>query len=52
MYYILRLKNGGKGSRVDRTHSNSLDEARNFFMNRKQMDEETFNKLYEVSEDE
>ena len=48
MHYILRLKGGGKGSRVDRTESNSLEEAKLFFMSRKQMDEETFNKLYEV----
>lgn len=52
MYYILRLKNGGKGSRVDRTHSNSLEEATLFFISRKQMDRETFNNLYEVNEDE
>ena len=52
MYYILRLKNGGKGSRVDRIESNSLEEAKIFFMRRKQMDEETFDRLYEVTEDE
>jgi hypothetical protein len=51
MYYILRIKDGGKGSRVDRIESNSLEEAKSFFMSRKQMDEETFNKLYEVTED-
>ena len=49
---MLRIKGGGKGSRVDRIESNSLEEAKKFFMNRKQMDEETFDRLYEVKEDE
>tara|TARA_Y100000004_G_scaffold171000_1_gene206553 strand:- start:121 stop:279 length:159 start_codon:yes stop_codon:yes gene_type:complete len=52
MYYILRLKNGGKGSRIDRINSDSLENAKSFFMQRKQMDEKTFNKLYEVTIDE
>ena len=52
MNYILRLKGGGKGSRVDSIPANSLKEAKIFFMSRKQMDEETFDKLYEVTEDE
>ena len=52
VYYMLRIKNGGKGSRVDRIESNSLEEAKIFFMRRKQMDEETFDRLYEVTEDE
>ena len=52
MYYILRLKNGGKGSRVDRVESVSLETAKSFFMERKRMEEETFNKLYEVILDE
>ena len=52
MHYILRLKGGGKGSRVDRVEANSLEDAILFFMSRKQMDEETFNNLYEVEEDE
>ena len=51
MYYILRLAGGGKGSRIDRIESKNLEEAVAFFMNRKQMDRETFNKLYEVTED-
>ena len=51
MYYILRLKNGGEGSRVDRVESNTFEDAKSFFMERKRMDEETFNKLYEVTED-
>jgi len=50
VHYILRIKNGGKGSRIDRIESNSLEEAKLFFMRRKQVDEETFNKLYEVIE--
>ena len=50
MMYKLILK--GAGESIDRIHSNSLEEARMFFMRRKQMDEETFNKLYEVIEDE
>ena len=49
---MLRIKGGGKGSRVDRIESNSLEEAKKFFINRKQMDEETFDRLYEVKEDE
>ena len=52
MHYILRLKGGGKGSRVDRTESDSLEEAVLFFISRKQMDKETFNNLYEVNKDE
>ena len=51
MYYILRLKNGGKGSRVDRVESNSLEEAKHFFMERKRMNEKTFNKLYTVEKE-
>tara|TARA_Y100000593_G_C4212762_1_gene287709 strand:+ start:325 stop:483 length:159 start_codon:yes stop_codon:yes gene_type:complete len=52
MYYILRLKNGGKGSRVDRVEANSFEDAKRFFMERKRMGEKTFNKLYEVTIDE
>jgi hypothetical protein len=52
MHYILRLKNGGKGSRVDRIESVSLKEAKSFFMERKRMNEETFDILYEVNLDE
>ena len=47
----LRLKNE-EHSRSDRIQSNSLKEAKLFYMRRKQMDEKTFNKLYEVTEDE
>ena len=50
-YYTLRLKNE-KHSRVDRISSNNLREAVSFFMRRKQMDEKTFNKIYEVKKDD
>ena len=52
MHYILRLKNGGKGSRVDRIGASTWEDAKLFFMERKSMDEKTFDKLYEVSLDE
>ena len=52
MHYILRIKDGGKGSRIDRHPAESLEEATLFFMSRKQMDRKTFDKLYEVKEDE
>ena len=52
MYYILRLRDVEEGSRVDRVESTSLENAKLFFMERKRMDEETFNKLYEVTLDE
>ena len=52
MHYILRLKNGGKGSRVDRIGASTLEDAKLFFMERKRMDEKTFDKLYEVTLDE
>ena len=48
-YYTLRLLNV-EHDRVDRIQSNSMREAVEFFMNRKRMDKETFNKLYEVTE--
>ena len=51
MFYILRLIGGGRGSRVDRVEANSLEQATNYFIQRKQMDESTFNKLYIVVED-
>ena len=49
-YYILRLKND-EHSRADRIQANSLKEAKQFYMARKQMDKKTFNKLYEVEKD-
>ena len=50
MEYILRLKSDN--SRVDSIKSSSLEEAKLFFMRRKHMDEETFDNLYEVTENE
>ena len=50
MHYILRLKSDH--SRVDSIPAGSLEEAEEIFMSRKQMDRETFNKLYEVTIDE
>ena len=49
-YYILKLKNDEDDNVefIDKIESNSLEEATLFFMSRKQMDEETFNKLYKV----
>ena len=47
MIYKLVLKNSDET--VDRINSNSLEEAKLFFMGRKQMDEESFDKLYEVT---
>jgi len=49
-HYILRLKNE-QHSFADRIQSNSLEEAKSFYMIRKQMDEETFNRLYDVELD-
>jgi|TARA_B100000287_G_scaffold223347_1_gene210735 hypothetical protein len=37
---------------IDRISADSLQEATAFFIGRKQMDEETFNKLYEVKQDD
>ena len=50
MHYVLRLKNK-RHTWADRIQSNSLEEAKSFYMGRKQMDEETFNKLYDVELD-
>ena len=44
--YILRLKSDN--SRVDSIPAGSLKEAKQIYMVRKQMDKETFDKLYEV----
>jgi len=49
MIFGLLLKNSGDV--IDKTHASNLEEAINFFRNRKQMDEKTFNNLYEVKED-
>ena len=48
-YYILRLKSDN--SRVDRIQAKNLKEARENYIMRKQLDEKTFDKLYDVSED-
>ena len=45
-----RLKNE-EHSRADRIQSNSLKEAKLFYMRRKQMDAETFDKLYIIEKD-
>ena len=50
MIYKLQLKNSDEV--VDRIHSDSLENAILFFIRRKQMDENTFNKLYEVKADD
>ena len=50
MFYTLRGKTD-KG-RVDRIQSSSLEEAILFFMRRKQLDEETFHKLFFVELDD
>lgn len=47
--YILILK--GADEVVDKIQSSSLEQAKLFFMQRKQMSEEQFDKLYEVKED-
>ena len=46
--YNLILKNSNEI--IDRTHSTSLEQAKLFFMGRKQMDEKTFDTLYHVEE--
>ena len=50
-HYVLRLKTND-GDIVDRILSESLKEAMEIYVARKQMNEETFNKLYEVTEDD
>ena len=37
---------------VDRVQAHSLKQAKLFFMDRKQMNEKTFDKLYKVKKDE
>ncbi len=48
--YCLILKSSNEI--VDRISSSNLDEAKLFFMGRKQMNEKNFNKLYEVKIDD
>ena len=44
--YILRLKSDN--SRVDSIPAGSLKEAKQIYMNRKQMNEKTFDSLYNI----
>ena len=48
-YYSLKLKISSEV--VDRIQSESLEEAKLFYMGRKQMSEKSFNKIYEVKKD-
>ena len=48
MNYVLRLKTNN--SRVFATNADSLEAATEFFRQGKQMDEQTFNQLYIVTE--
>ena len=50
MYKLILQKDKTKEA-IDKINSDSLEEATLFFMARKQMNEETFNKLYEVIKD-
>tara|TARA_Y100001937_G_scaffold45781_1_gene64324 strand:- start:409 stop:669 length:261 start_codon:yes stop_codon:yes gene_type:complete len=48
MKYVLRLKSSNE--RVFATDANNLDEAREIFMTGKQMDAETFDSMFIVTE--
>ena len=48
MEYILRLKSDN--SRVDSIKASNMEEAKEFFIARKQMDRDTFNGLYKIEE--
>ena len=50
MHYILRL-NKSKTDRVDRIEASDMSEAKSFFMERKRMEEKTFDRLYSVEEE-
>ena len=50
MHYILRLNNK-KSDRVDRIEAIDINEAKSFFMERKRMNKQTFDKLYFVEEE-
>ena len=50
MFYILRLNNT-HSDRVDRLDAKDEEEAKLFFMSRKQMDEQTFDKLYLIEKE-
>ena len=47
MYYALKLKNHSKET-IDRIQASSLEEARAFYIARKQMTPKQFDKLYIV----
>ena len=50
MYYILRLNNKNN-DRADSIQAHSLDEARLYYIKRKQLDEKTFDSIYHIEED-
>ena len=47
MYYVLRLKTTAE--RIDRIKSDNIENAKAFFISRKQMDEKSFDKLFYVT---
>jgi len=47
MYYVLKLKSNDE--QIDRIKSDNTENAKMFFMTRKQMDEESFDKLFYVT---
>ena len=49
MGYILRLNSDN--SRVDRIDAQSMEEARLYFIRRKQLDEKVFDKLYKIEKE-
>mgnify|MGYP003111804723 CR=1 FL=1 len=49
--YVLKLKSESNEV-IDKFNANNFDEAYNFFVRRKVMDEKSFNKLYEVKKHE
>tara|TARA_B100000579_G_scaffold412640_1_gene404543 strand:+ start:707 stop:883 length:177 start_codon:yes stop_codon:yes gene_type:complete len=49
MHYILLLRNSNDFA--DRTNASTIEEATNFFIQRKQMKFDTFHSLYRVVED-
>jgi len=50
MNYILRLNNKNN-DRVDCISAKNLDEAKLYYIQRKQMDEKTFDSIYHIEED-
>ena len=47
MHYVLKLKSTDE--QIDKKSSDNLENAKTFFMKRKQMDEESFDKLFYVT---